>query len=54
MESQERDDTNERISHFCKNLYLLKWILERTQKFPKSQRFFVAKRINDIILDFSL
>lgn len=37
---------------FVKTFDLLKWLLERTEKFPKSQRFFVAKRINDTALDF--
>jgi lantibiotic modifying enzyme len=37
---------------FVKTFDLLKWILKRTEKFPKSQRFFLAKRINDALLDF--
>jgi len=36
---------------FVKTFDLLKWILGRTEKFPKSQRFFLAKRINDAIFD---
>ena len=37
---------------FVKTFDLLKWVLKRTEKFPKSQRFFLAKRINDTLLDF--
>jgi len=37
---------------FVKTFELIKWLFERTEKFPKSQRFFLAKRINDNILDF--
>ena len=37
---------------FIKTFDLLKWLIARTEKFPKSQRFFVAKRINDTIFDF--
>ena len=37
---------------FVKTFDLLKWILTRTEKFPKNQRFFLAKRINDTIFDF--
>jgi hypothetical protein len=28
------------------------WLLERTQGFPKSQRFVLAKRVQDAVLDF--
>ena len=37
---------------FVKTFDLLKWILQKTEKFPKSQRFFMAKRVNDTALDF--
>ncbi len=37
---------------FVKTFDVLKWILGRTEKFPKSQRFFLAKRINDAMFDF--
>ncbi|MCP4106484.1 MAG: diversity-generating retroelement protein Avd [Desulfobacteraceae bacterium] len=37
---------------FVKTFDFLKWILGHTEKFPKSQRFFLAKRINDAIFDF--
>ncbi len=30
----------------------MKWILQKTEKFPKSQRFFLAKRINDAVFEF--
>ena len=36
---------------FVKTFDVLKWILGHTEKFPKSQRFFLAKRINDAIFD---
>ena len=36
---------------FVKTFDFLKWVLGRTEKFPKSQRFFLAKRINDAIFD---
>ncbi len=31
---------------------LLVWLLPRTEKFPKAQRFVVTQRLNDAILDF--
>jgi len=37
---------------FVKTFDFLKWVLGRTEKFPKSQRFFLAKRINDALFDF--
>ncbi len=37
---------------FVKTFDVLKWILGRTEKFPKSQRFFLAKRLNDTTFDF--
>jgi hypothetical protein len=36
---------------FVKSFDLLKWVLERTETFPKSQRFVLAKRLNDAMLD---
>lgn len=37
---------------FIKTYDLMKWLLEHTQKFPKSQRFVLAQRINEAILNF--
>lgn len=37
---------------FVKTFDVLKWILGHTEKFPKSQRFFLAKRLNDATFDF--
>ena len=37
---------------FVKTFDLLKWVIQRTEKFPKTQRFFLAKRINDALFDF--
>ena len=37
---------------FVKTFDFLKWVLGRTEKFPKSQRFFLAKRLNDATFDF--
>ena len=37
---------------FVKTFDILKWLIKTTEKFPKSQRFFIAKRINDAIFDF--
>ncbi len=31
---------------------LLRWILPRSERFPKSQRFVVTKRLQDSVLDF--
>lgn len=36
---------------FVKSFDFLKWLLGRTEKFPKSQRFFLAKRLNDAMFD---
>jgi four helix bundle protein len=36
---------------FIKVYDLIKWLLEHTQKFPKSQRFVMAKRIENAVLD---
>ncbi|MCP4543141.1 MAG: diversity-generating retroelement protein Avd [Chloroflexi bacterium] len=37
---------------FVKTYDLLKYLMPATQKFPKSQRFVLAKRIQDAALDF--
>ncbi len=37
---------------FVKTYDLLKYLISETQKFPKSQRFVLAKRIQDAALDF--
>lgn len=37
---------------FVKTFDFLKWIISRTEKFPKSQRFFLAGRINNAMFDF--
>ncbi|MGE0681975.1 MAG: diversity-generating retroelement protein Avd [Candidatus Binatia bacterium] len=37
---------------FLKSFETLEWILQRTQKFPKPQRFVMAKRIEEAALDF--
>jgi len=37
---------------FVKTYDLMKWLLQHTQKFPKSQRFVLAQRINEAILNF--
>jgi len=37
---------------FVKTFDCLKWVLARTESFPKSQRFLLAKRINDAMFDF--
>jgi|TARA_Y100000296_G_C4957672_1_gene149383 four helix bundle protein len=37
---------------FVKTYDFAKWLLEHTNKFPKSQRFVMAKRIENAILDF--
>ncbi|GAK51597.1 hypothetical protein U14_02842 [Candidatus Moduliflexus flocculans] len=37
---------------FVKTFDLLKWVIGHTEKFPKTQRFFLAKRINDALFDF--
>ncbi len=37
---------------FPKTYDLLAWLLPQTQKFPKSQRFVLAKRVQDAALDF--
>jgi hypothetical protein len=37
---------------FTKTYDLLLWLIPATQKFPKDQRFVLAKRIQDTIFDF--
>ncbi len=37
---------------FVKTFDCLKWVVARTESFPRSQRFLLAKRINDAIFDF--
>ena len=37
---------------FVKTFDFLKWIISTTEKFPKSQRFFLAKRLNDAVFNF--
>ncbi len=37
---------------FTKTHDLLLWLLPATQKFPKDQRFVLAKRIQDTVFDF--
>ena len=38
---------------FIKTYDFTKWLLEHTIRFPKSQRFVMAKRIEDAALNFS-
>lgn len=37
---------------FTKTYDLLLWLIPATQKFPKDQRFVLAKRIQDTVFDF--
>jgi len=37
---------------FVKSFETLRWILEHTKKFPKHQRFVMARRVEDAALDF--
>jgi len=37
---------------FVKTYDFTKWLLEHTIKFPKSQRFVMAKRIEEAVLNF--
>lgn len=37
---------------FTRTYDLLIWLLPRTEKFPRSQRFVVTKRLQDAALDF--
>ena len=37
---------------FIKTYDLMKWLLQHTQKFPKSQRFVLALRVQDSPLNF--
>ena len=38
---------------FARTFDLLKWLLERCEKFPKSQRFVVTQRLQGALLDFN-
>lgn len=44
--------TEEQSPLFAKTSSFLLWLLERTEKFPKSERFRLAKRIEDAAFDF--
>lgn len=37
---------------FSRTLDMLTWLLPQAEKFPKSQRFIVTKRLMDAVLDF--
>jgi len=37
---------------FTKTFDFLSWLLERTESFPRSQRFVVTRRLTDAALDF--
>ena len=37
---------------FVKSFETLRWVLDHTKKFPKHQRFVMARRIEDAVLDF--
>jgi hypothetical protein len=37
---------------FTRTFDLLDWLLPRTEKFPRTQRFVVTKRLQDAALDF--
>jgi len=37
---------------FIKTFDMIVWLMEHTQKFPKNQRFVIAKRMEDNALDF--
>ncbi len=37
---------------FIKAYETMVWVLEHTAKFPKNQRFLMAKRMEDAFLDF--
>jgi hypothetical protein len=37
---------------FTRTYDLLTWLLPRSEKFPKSQRFVVTKRLHDAVFDF--
>ena len=37
--------------HIVKTFDFVKWLLGRTEKFPKSPRFFLAKRLNQELID---
>ena len=37
---------------FTRTYDLIAWLLPRTQRFPKAQRFIITKRLQDAVLDF--
>ena len=37
---------------FVKSFETLRWVLDHTKKFPKHQRFVMARRIEEAALDF--
>ena len=37
---------------FTKTLQMLQWLLPQCEKFPKTQRFVLTKRVQDAALDF--
>jgi hypothetical protein len=37
---------------FTKSYQFLLWVMQKTQKFPKSQRFVLASRLNALVLNF--
>ena len=37
---------------FTRTYDLLVWLMERSERFPKSQRFVTTKRLQDAVLDF--
>jgi hypothetical protein len=43
---------SEEMVIFTRTYDLLTWLLPRSEKFPKAQRFVVTKRLQDALLDF--
>jgi four helix bundle protein len=43
---------SEEMVIFTRTYDLITWLLPRSEKFPKSQRFVVTKRLQDALLDF--
>jgi four helix bundle protein len=43
---------SEEMVIFARTYDLLTWLLPRTEKFPKAQRFVITKRLQDAVLDF--
>ena len=37
---------------FARTHDLVLWLLQRTESFPRSQRFVLTKRVQDVALDF--